>query len=124
MNRLDVTKAKKTRGLCGCTSVDKLINTSRTMLLRGHILRIVYEAKPRGIDTEIVKAALKRIGYGAEGYEILAECRYMEDKGLVKVQCVSNDVFDTSYKLVHITSGGIDLLEGAGPHVDGIETGS
>ena len=123
MNKSEI-RAKKTNDRHRYVLVDKLIKTSRTMLLRGHVLRIAYEARPGGIDTEIVRAALKRIGYGAESREILAECGYMENKGLLKIQNVSNDEYKTDYKLVHITSGGIDLLEGTVPHIDGIETGS
>lgn len=81
-------------------------------VLRGMILKISNAAEPLGAGTDIIQSAIKQYGYSVSKEDILIGCKYLQGKGLVIVKNVSNEVLGISRDIVHITSKGIDVLEG------------
>lgn len=100
--------------------MDKLLDTTEKMALRGYILRICEAAEPLGAGQEVILGALKREGFSASAEDVRKACGYMQGKGLLELQEIRNDVLGIHRLLAKITPLGIDVLEGNAA-VDGIQ---
>ena len=91
-------------------------------IVRGLILGISQAAGEGGAGIPIIKAMLAQEGHELKESDILAHCRYLEGKGLVRVENIRNPIQHISRDIAHITPKGIDVLEGT-EQVEGIILG-
>jgi len=92
--------------------VSKLIEVSTMQIIRGFVLTICNQANPQGASVELIQAALKPYGHSIELDDVLSICKYLEGKGLVEMETVSNTVLKISRNITHLTPKGVDVLEG------------
>lgn len=92
--------------------MDKLLDTTEKMVLRGNILRICEAAEPLGAGLEVILGALKREGFLASAADIRRACEYMQGKGLLELKEIQNEVLKIRRTLAKVTPLGIDVLEG------------
>lgn len=92
--------------------MDKLLDTTEKMVLRGNILRICEAAEPLGAGLEVILGALKREGFPASAADIRRACEYMQGKGLLELKEIQNEVLKIRRTLAKVTPLGIDVLEG------------
>lgn len=100
--------------------MSSLQQITEKQVLRGLVLKIAEAAEPLGAGTEVIKAAVGKHGYGASKSDIADCCRYLEGKDLITMEKVENEVLGISRDIAHITSKGVDVLEGT-ETVSGIE---
>lgn len=92
--------------------MSKLLDTAGKQVLRGYCLKICEQAEPLGAGTEVICATLKNYGFGYEREDVEEACEYLERKGLVRIERVTNDVLGIRRSIAHITARGCDVLEG------------
>ena len=100
--------------------MSKLLDAAAARALRGLVLSMAGEAAPLGVSTAVIKSALRLHGYSVNEEEALIVCRYLEGRGLIRMESLKNDVLKVGYDIAHITPGGMDVLDGMKP-ADGIE---
>lgn len=99
---------------------NKLIDTANEKVLRGLVLEILSKAKPTGATMELVQAALRPYSYSLSKEDALNICLYLEGKKLVTLDHVSNERLNIRRSIAHLTSKGIDVLDGT-ETVSGVE---
>lgn len=79
-------------------------------------------ADDKGLSIPILHIVLSQNGHSLKENEILKHCRYLEDKGLVKIRSFKNSIQQIDRDVVYITSKGIDVCEGT-EVVEGVAAG-
>lgn len=101
--------------------MSKLTDVANRQILRNEILNILAETNEQGGATQkLLRVVLQKQGYNVSEVTIGLELKYLAEKGLVQTDAVSNPALGIQKDIVHITSKGIDLLEGT-IQIDGIE---
>jgi len=88
--------------------------------LRGYILKIANEIQPFGAGVPFIKILLHQLKFTPDEATIMNACKYLEGKGLVRMENVCDRVKNISRDIVYITPKGIDVLEGT-ETVSGVE---
>lgn len=102
--------------------MSKMIDVAERQILRKEILSILAETDEQGATPKLLKVVLLKQGYEVNDLVISLELKYLAGKELVKSEVVANKALGIKREIVHITSKGIDLLEGT-IEVEGIEVG-
>lgn len=102
--------------------MSKMIDVAERQILRKEILSILAETDEQGATPKLLKVVLMKQGYEVNDLVISLELKYLAGKELVKSEVVANKALGIKREIVHITSKGIDLLEGT-IEVEGIEVG-
>ena len=102
--------------------MSKMIDVAERQILRKEILSILAETDEQGATPKLLKVVLLKQGYEVNDLVISLELKYLAGKDLVKSEVVANKALGIKREIVHITSKGIDLLEGT-IEVEGIEVG-
>lgn len=102
--------------------MSKMIDVAERQILRKEILSILAETDEQGATPKLLKVVLLKQGYEVNDLIISLELKYLAGKELVKSEVVANKALGIKRDIVHITSKGIDLLEGT-IEVEGIEVG-
>jgi len=96
------------------------VQIAANQILRGLVLNITREADPLGASAELIRAILKQHGHSLDKSDVKGICKYLEGKGLVKINGTKNEVLKVSRFIAYITPTGIDVLEGT-IQIEGIE---
>lgn len=102
--------------------MSKMIDVAERQILRKEILSILAETDEQGATPKLLKVVLMKQGYEVNDLVISLELKYLAGKELVKSEVVANKALGIKREIVHITSKGIDVLEGT-IEVEGIEVG-
>lgn len=102
--------------------MSKMIDVAERQILRKEILSILAETDEQGATPKLLKVVLMKQGYEVNDLVISLELKYLAGKELVKSEVVANKALGIKREIVHITSIGIDVLEGT-IEVEGIEVG-
>lgn len=100
----------------------KVVDVAERQILRKDILSILAETDEQGATTKVLKAVLLKFGYSVSDLSVNLELKYLAGKDLVRMEIVANQALGIKREVAHITSKGIDLLEGT-IMVEGIEVG-
>ena len=90
----------------------KLIEVAANHELRGYILKLAHETQPLGAGLQFLEIVLHQLKFNITSNDVANACQYLEGKGLVRIERVSNQAREISRDIVHITSKGIDVMEG------------
>ena len=96
-----------------------LIRMAEKEILRKEIMNLCYQAGPVGCSTDVLAAAFAH-GGSCSRDELERQVDYLKDKNIVTVQPVGNERLGLSKKVVKLTAGGIDYLEGNADRIAGI----
>lgn len=96
-----------------------LLRTAEKEILRKEILNLCYQAGSVGCSTDVLAAAFAHSG-ACSREEIVRQVDYLEAKELVTAQDVGNARLGISKKVVKLTAGGIDYIEGNAGRFAGI----
>lgn len=103
--------------------MSKLTDVAERQILRNEILNILAETNDQGGATQkLLRAVLQKQGYNVSELTIGLGLKYLAGKGLVQSDSISNSTLGIQKEIWHITSKGIDFLEGT-IQVEGIEAG-
>lgn len=103
--------------------MSKLTDVAERQILRKEILNILAETNEQGGATKkLLRVVLEKQGYDISELTIGLELKYLAGKELVQMETISNPTLGIKKEIVHITSKGIDLLEGT-IQIEGIEAG-
>ncbi|MBQ8982696.1 MAG: hypothetical protein IJ079_03830 [Lachnospiraceae bacterium] len=102
--------------------MSKLTEVAERQIIRKEILDILAETDQEGASTKVLKLALSKQGHELTDLTLNLELKYLQGKNLVQLDQVSNPALGIHRTIVHITSRGIDVLEGT-IQVEGIEVG-
>lgn len=102
--------------------MSKLTDVAERQILRKEILNILAETDEQGATSKLLQVVLKKQGYEVKDLTIGLELKYLEGKALAQKKPVSNPALGIKKEIWHITSKGIDFLEGT-IQVEGIEAG-
>ncbi len=98
----------------------KLMETAEIEVLRGEILGLCRMAEPYGAGIPVMKAALRKSGYEVDERELRTQIEYLQGKGLVRTDEVSNRRLELQRLIVHLTPEGMDYLDGNSPDIVGV----
>lgn len=100
--------------------MSKVIEVAERQILRKEILQILAETDEQGATPQVIRLVLGKQGQSVSDVAIGLELKYLAGKGLVETQVIANKALGLRREVAHITSKGIDLLEGT-VQVEGIE---
>lgn len=99
--------------------MSKMINLAEKEIARKEILLLCQEADEVGCSKEVLKTALGKCGLNPE-LNVDMEIRYLEEKGLLRVNRVENKRLGIRREIVFLTAQGMDYLDGTGEDIPGI----
>ncbi len=100
--------------------MSSLLQTVEKEVIRMEIMGLCQMAAPEGINTKIIRAALKKSGYELTEEEISKQADYLKEKGLLSIVKVTNGSLGISRKTIRITPAGTDYIEGNSGSINGI----
>ncbi len=100
--------------------MSRVLETAQKEIIRQEILALCRMAAPEGVNTRIIKAALKKSGYDLTEEEISRQSGYLKEKGLLSVVKIANGRLQISRDIIKITPAGTDYMEGNSDSIAGI----
>ena len=81
-------------------------------IIRGWILKTIEYAYPDGAGEQLIAITLDDLGFNNSPGELETHLVYLEDKGYITRQKVSDRAIALQRNIARLTTKGVDLLEG------------